>query len=150
MITKEIDKPTTKLGLLKLALQASHNSRDPHRQVGCILLLKRAKGFTILSGYNQLAPCCHHLSYKDDNGKTRPEVIHAEMAVLSELMRTKHNTADAKAHMYSTLSPCMECARLMVMADIKSLTYIEDYKDKDPVKFLLQHNIKVEQVTIKP
>jgi len=76
--------------------------------------------------------------------KTKPEVLHAEANAITKLAKCS-NTAEG-ATLYITLSPCIECAKLIIQAGIKRVVYIESYKGDPGVKLLNKAGIEVEQI----
>lgn len=77
--------------------------------------------------------------------KTKKEVLHAEPNAIMKCARNGHPTKGAT--IYVTLSPCIDCAKLIIQADIKRVVYFEQYKNTDGLDLLKKANIKVEQLT---
>ena len=75
--------------------------------------------------------------------KTKPEVVHAEMNALHKLA-SSHESGN-NASMFCTHTPCMECAKGIVMSDIKNFYFIDRYRSDDGLSFLLKSGINVEQ-----
>ena len=75
---------------------------------------------------------------------TKPEVLHAESNAIAKLARSTQS-ADG-ATVYVTLSPCFECAKLMIQSGIKRVVYKEKYRDEQPITFLKENNVEVEQI----
>ncbi len=46
------------------------------------------------------------------------------------------------------LSPCKDCAKLILQSGIKRLVYAEDYKDSEGIDFLKSSGIKVDKIEI--
>lgn len=74
---------------------------------------------------------------------TSPFVIHAEQNVL--IFCAKNGIPTEDTTMYTTLSPCSTCAKLIVQAGIKRVVYLEEYKDLSGIEFLEYCGIKVER-----
>ena len=76
--------------------------------------------------------------------KTKPEVLHAEpnaiMKCIGDGVSTKNST------MYVTLSPCIDCAKLILQAGISRVVYYEHYRKSDGIDFLKKAGISVEQL----
>lgn len=145
-------KKANKLQCLSLCENYSKLSNDPHKKVGALLISRKVNEFSIISeGYNCL-PDYHEkrfISYKDENDKTKPEVIHAEAKAISSLFSENNQFNKMNGYHYElfcTLSPCMECAKLIHLAGIKKLYYKEKYKDKKPLEFLKTLGVKCEQI----
>ena len=50
------------------------------------------------------------------------------------------------ATLYVTLSPCFDCAKLIIQSGIKRVVYIEKYRSEDGLKLLEKAGIEVEQI----
>jgi dCMP deaminase len=77
---------------------------------------------------------------------TKPEVLHAESNAISKCAKWYSSTQGAT--LYVTLSPCFECAKLIIQAGIKRVCYGEEYRDRSGLDFLLQNNIEIKQVLV--
>lgn len=109
-------------------------------QVGTVI----AKGINIISyGYNGTLPGKENIC-EDIDGKTLPTVVHSEINAILKAAKSRHSTENA--FMYSTLSPCIECAKAIIQAGIVRLYYIEDYRDLTPLDLLLSSNVEVIKV----
>ena len=51
--------------------------------------------------------------------------------------------------MYCSLSPCINCAKVIVNSGIKKLKYLEEYRDPSGLKLLRKAGITIEQVKEK-
>uniref|UniRef100_A0A7C2NZU1 CMP/dCMP-type deaminase domain-containing protein n=1 Tax=candidate division WOR-3 bacterium TaxID=2052148 RepID=A0A7C2NZU1_UNCW3 len=75
--------------------------------------------------------------------------IHAEQNAIAFSLKAGTNITGAT--LYTTLLPCMECAKLIVASGIKRVVYIEDYEDKrfkeSSKTFLEINGIKVDRFT---
>lgn len=76
--------------------------------------------------------------------KTKPEVIHAEANAIAKLARSPESGLDAE--MFVTHAPCIECAKLIYGAGIKSVFYKNTYRDTKGVDFLNQCDIMVQNI----
>lgn len=72
---------------------------------------------------------------------TKPEVLHAESNVISKIARST-NTSDGST-LYITMSPCFDCAKLIIQAGIKRVVYLEEYRILDGIALLNKANIEV-------
>lgn len=66
--------------------------------------------------------------------ETKPYVLHAEANAITKLAKT--NNSSVGATIYVTLSPCLECAKLIVQSGIKRVVYMEEYRITDGIDFL--------------
>lgn len=88
---------------------------------------------------NDCSRCPHHKLI------TKPEVLHAESNAIAKLAKS-HNSSDG-ATLYVTLSPCLECAKLIIQSGIKRVVYRDKYRNTDGIDLLKRANIEVEQLT---
>jgi len=49
--------------------------------------------------------------------------------------------------MYITISPCVDCSKLIIQSGIKRVVYGELYRDDKGINLLKKANIKVKQCT---
>jgi dCMP deaminase len=93
-------------------------------------------------------------TYLDANGnemqgryrlKTKPEVLHAERNALDKLAKNG-GVGGKDAVMFSTHSPCMECAKSIYGAGITELYYKDDYRSDDGVYFLKKCGLSVHKL----
>ena len=75
---------------------------------------------------------------------TKPEVLHAETNAITKLARSTQSSDGAT--LYVTLSPCFDCAKLIIQSGIKRVVYIEKYRSDDGLKLLEKAGIQVEQI----
>lgn len=133
---------------LDIADRVGQESHAVRAKVGAVLV----RDDNILSmGYNGMPSgmdnCCEEeirvVTGSTYQLKTKREVLHAESNALAKI--AKSTLSSDGATMYVTLSPCMECAKLMVQSGIKRVVYRDQYRDLSSITFLKQNNIKVEQ-----
>lgn len=73
--------------------------------------------------------------------KTKPEVLHAESNALTKVAKSTESSEDAT--LFCTHAPCIECAKLIYQAGIKSVYFRDHYRDSAGLDFLRQGNIDV-------
>ena len=116
------------------------NSYCARRQVGAILVKDR---MIISDGYNG-TPSGFENVCEDENGVTKPYVLHAEANAITKV--AKSNNSSDGATLYITDSPCMECAKLIIQAGIKRVVYAREYRIIDGVDLLRRAGIQVEKI----
>lgn len=94
-------------------------------------------------GYNG-TPSGWDNNCEDENNKTKPEVIHAEANAIAKLARTTESGLDAE--MFITHAPCIECAKLIFTAGIKSVYFKNFYRETNGIEFLKKCNVEVIKV----
>ena len=108
-------------------------------QVGAIVV----KDDRIISiGYNGMPSgwdnVCEH------EGKTKPEVLHAESNAIAKLAKSPESGEDAS--IFITHSPCIDCAKLIYQSGISKVYYASEYRSSSGIDFLQKSNISVEKV----
>lgn len=80
--------------------------------------------------------------------KTRsiPYVLHAEANAIAKLAKSTESGEDST--LYVTMSPCLECAKLIIQTGIKRVVYLEDYRIDDGIKLLKDAGIEVCKIGI--
>ena len=125
---------------ISIAELIAQHSKDQDRKVGAILV----KGGRIIStGYNG-TPHGFDNNCKDETGKTKPEVIHAESNAITKCAKSTESTEGAQ--MYSTLACCVECAKLIIQCGIVGFYYKEPWKDPAGLLLLKQAGIDVAMI----
>jgi dCMP deaminase len=124
---------------LEMASVWAKNSYCSRRQVGAILVKDR---MIISDGYNG-TPSGFENVCEDENGVTKPYVLHAEANAITKVAKSSNSSLGAT--LYVTASPCMECAKLIIQAGISRVVYLEEYRITDGVDLLRRAGIQVEK-----
>ena len=122
---------------LRMARIWAKNSYCTRRQVGALVV---KNNMIISDGYNG-TPSGFENVCEDDNGITKPYVLHAEANAITKLARSSNNSEGAT--IYITASPCIECAKLIIQAGIKRVVYGEKYRLTDGIELLERAGIEV-------
>ena len=140
---------------MDIAERISQESKAERLKVGSIVV----KDDRIISiGYNGTPPgwdnkCeyneeyWHERQWQDEpiiTVKTKPEVIHAEANAIAKLARSSESGLDAV--MFTTHSPCLECAKTIAASGINTLYYKYDYRCKNGLEHLEKCNVFVKKV----
>ena len=72
------------------------------------------------------------------------EGIHAEQNCLGYASRYGIRTDNCK--LYVTMTPCINCAKLIIAAGIEEYIYIDDYRITEGIDFLNNHGIKTRKI----
>lgn len=122
---------------LRMAHIWAENSYCERRKVGALIV----KDKTIISdGYNG-TPAGFENICEDENGVTKPYVLHAEANAITKLARSGNNSQDAT--LYVTDAPCIECAKLIIQAGIRKVFYSRQYRLTDGIELLQRAGIEV-------
>jgi dCMP deaminase len=122
---------------LNIARQYAQQSRASRMQAGCLII---KNGRPVTGGYNG-TPSGYDNVCEDEEGNTRPEVIHAEANAIADAAR--FGKATDGCEIVITHSTCYECAKLIIQAGIKTVYYEREYRLREPKEFLEENNIKV-------
>ena len=122
---------------LRMARIWAENSYCHRRQVGALVVKDK---MIISDGYNG-TPSGFENVCEDENGVTKPYVLHAEANAITKLARSGNNSDGST--LYVTASPCIECAKLIIQAGIKRVVYGEKYRLEDGINLLRRANIEV-------
>lgn len=122
---------------LDMARIWAQNSYCQRRQVGALVV---KNNMIISDGYNG-TPSGFENVCEDDNGVTKPYVLHAEANAITKLARSSNNSEGST--IYITASPCIECAKLIIQAGIKRVVYGEKYRLMDGIELLERAGIEV-------
>ena len=76
--------------------------------------------------------------------KTKPIVLHAESNAITKCAKWGSSTSGAT--LYVTMSPCIECSKLIIQSGIKRVVYLEQYRDTSGIDLLKNSNVEVQQI----
>lgn len=124
------------LRYLEMARVWAKNSYCKRRQVGALIVKDK---MIISDGYNG-TPSGFENICEDENGITKPYVLHAEANAISKVAKSGNNSEGAT--LYVTASPCIECAKLIIQAGIKRVVYLDEYRILDGVDLLRRAGIE--------
>ena len=122
---------------MRMATIWSENSYCARRKVGALIVKNK---MIISDGYNG-TPAGFENICEDDNGVTKPYVLHAEANAITKIARSGNSSEGAT--LYVTASPCIECAKLIIQAGIKRVVYAEKYRLEEGLDLLRRANIEL-------
>jgi len=122
---------------LRMAAIWAENSYCKRRRVGALIVKDK---MIISDGYNG-TPSGFENICEDENGDTKPYVLHAEANAITKIACSNNNSKNAT--LYITASPCIECAKLIIQAGIKRVVYSEKYRLTDGIELLERAKIEV-------
>lgn len=127
---------------MDFALRTAKESKAVRLKVGAILV---KDGQPLSMGWNGTAPgrnnCCEYI--KDGILTTKQEVIHAEMNLVKKCINSGISMNGCT--IYLTHSPCLECAKLLSGLGLKTILYLEEYRDLKGVNFLRETGVIVQK-----
>ncbi len=128
---------------IRMAFIWAENSYCKRRQVGSLIVKDQ---MIISDGYNG-TPSKFENNCEDENGETKPYVLHAEANAITKVARS-HNSSEG-ATMYVTTSPCIECAKLIIQAGIKRVVFNQKYRRTDGTALLERAGIETVYIDIE-
>lgn len=121
---------------LRMAAIWAENSYCRRRKVGAIIVKDQ---MIISDGYNG-TPAGFENVCEDENGITKPYVLHAEANAITKVARS--NNSSEGSTLYVTASPCVECAKLIIQAGIRRVVFNELYRITDGVDLLRRAGVE--------
>ena len=128
---------------LRMATIWAENSYCVRRKVGAIIVKNQ---MIISDGYNG-TPAGFENVCEDEQGLTKPYVLHAEANAITKVARS-NNSSDGST-LYVTASPCVECAKLIIQAGIRRVVFNELYRITDGIDLLERAGVQCLQIDIK-
>ncbi|MCY4419432.1 MAG: dCMP deaminase family protein [Cytophagales bacterium] len=137
---------------MELAVSLASKSHCVRKHVGAVIV---SEGRVISTGYNGPPSGSHNCDQTDPNLCLRGDRercfwgLHAEANAI--LFALKNGLSLKGTTLYVTLSPCLDCARMIYLAEIKRVLYLHSYKDfkqtleDEGLTFLRHFKIVVEQ-----
>ena len=137
----ESNNPKLDLRYLRMARIWSENSYCQRRQVGALIVKDK---MIISDGYNGTPSGFENVC--EENGVTKPYVLHAEANAITKIARSGNNSEGAT--LYVTDSPCIECSKLIIQAGIRRVVYARDYRLHDGIDLLKRAHIDVQHMPL--
>lgn len=150
------DQSTREMRLMKHAYIEQEQSTCDRNHVGCVIARDRR---IIATGYNGAPAGMAHCVHRDQTPSTRlvqpfglPDAeeasyawpplreqgckvsVHAEANALA--FAARHGMATDGTDLYTTLSPCYECAKLIINAGISRVIFDRNYRDRTGLELL--------------
>lgn len=144
---------------MKIALAWSEQSTCSRMSVGCVVALD---GRTLSSGFNGAPrgmPHCNHecdceaWQYPDGTVEHHDEcnsgphgcvAVHAEANAIA--FAARHGIALLGSTLYTTLTPCVKCAELIVNAGVARVVWRTVYRDVSGLDLVVASGISTQQV----
>lgn len=127
---------------IQMAEVYSQLSYAERLKVGCIVTKENR---VVSMGYNG-TPKGTDNRCEDETGKTKGEVIHAEMNALIWAAQNHINLTGC--NIYITASPCLECAKYIKQFGIKQVFYLNEYRDNNGIIYLNDNDIPCQKINL--
>lgn len=124
-----------------IARVVAQRSTCKRKKVGCIIVLEGRVISTGYAGAPSGLPHCTEVGCETgpDGGCLRTS--HAEAGAIAFAAKMGISTNDAT--MYITLSPCLNCSKLIINSGIKRVLYLEEYRDVSGLVLMERAGLKV-------
>tara|TARA_X000001036_G_C20213942_1_gene616915 strand:- start:23 stop:454 length:432 start_codon:yes stop_codon:yes gene_type:complete len=132
---------------LDMAQIWSRLSKAERMKVGCLIV---KDGSIISDGYNGTPSgfdnTCEHQDPRVSfsSSITKPEVLHAESNAITKLAKSTQSSAGSTV--YITISPCIDCAKLIIQSGVSRVVFGDVYRNEDGLNLLRKANILVDQI----
>ena len=129
---------------IDLAHRIANMSHADRKKVGSIIV----QGDNIISmGWNGMPRGADNVCEVKVDGAliTNREVLHAESNALAKLAATGGGNS-AGSTVYVTMSPCFDCAKLLIQSKVARVVYRESYRDASGIDLLKRYGIQVDQI----
>lgn len=118
------DRPTMDTTLLDMTRVLARRSTCSRALVGAMIALD---GRILSSGYNGAPSGVQHCTHVANDTTGCEVAVHAEANAVA--FAAKHGVALAGSTLYTTLSPCLKCAQLIINAGIVRVVIGKVYRD---------------------
>ncbi len=127
---------------MRMADEWAKLSHCTRKNVGALIVKDR---MIISDGYNG-TPSGFPNVCENSEGDTHWYVLHAEANAITKLARSLNSAQGAT--LYITLSPCRDCAKLILQSGISRVVYKQEYKDTSGIEFLDKSLVKTELLDV--
>ena len=114
------------------------------KKVGAVLVNQDNR--ILLTGYNGTSKGRRNTCEDDKTGETLDIVHHAEANLIGHA--AQHGVPTKGTKMFITLSPCINCAKLIEIAGITEVFFRDSYKGDLGVQYLREAGVKVWQLKV--
>jgi len=124
---------------MAVAHLAAMKSECINKKVGTVVVTSEGLLATGWNGTSAgLDNCC------EANGKSKPTVVHAEENAIYKLLR--QGISSKGTYLFTTTSPCIICAKLIIESGIKHVIFDELHDDLTGLNYLKSCNINIYQL----
>lgn len=136
---QSVERPSWENYFLNIAQAVSLRSHDGETQVGIVIVDENKR--ILATGYNGFPPGAEDSVLPNLRPDKYPFMVHAEINAIAASRQDLRNST-----LYSTHSPCRECAKAIITAGVKKVIFNQAYKNDDHEfveKFLLSCGVQV-------
>ena len=124
------------ISYMNIAKEISKRSYAKRLKVGAIIVKNNS---IIADGYNGMPYGFDNICETDN--VTNTEVLHAESNAIAKIAKSTQSSENGT--MYVTVSPCLECAKLIIQSGIKNLYFETRYRTTAGIDLLKRAKINV-------
>lgn len=125
---------------MDFAQRVGEESYCNRRKVGTVVV-DYSMSNIISFGYNGTISGFENNCELDDGTTNNRIVLHAETNALTKLL--KSGVSSVGCVMFTTLSPCVDCAKLIIQSGIRCVIYKDEYRNLDGIELLKEANVRV-------
>jgi dCMP deaminase len=136
------NRPSLHQIFMNTAIDLGKRSTCDRGQIGCVITRNHRIISTGYTGSPSGDPHCDEIGHDIDSrtgGCIR--TLHAEMNAIARAARDGISLYGST--LYTTVSPCISCAKLILAAGIQQVLYNELYRDPIGYEFLKNHNVVI-------
>ena len=137
-----MSRPDWEYYFMDIAGRVALRSTCPRRAVGAVIVKQKR---ILATGYNGAPSGMDHctdvgcLMVDDHCVRT----LHAEQNAI--LQAAQFGVSTLEAEIYTTSSPCLNCAKMIINAGIQRVVYAGDYADEDSQAFMAQAGVALQR-----
>jgi len=125
--------------MMDFAFRVAQEARD-RVKVGAVIA--DARGNILSYGYNG-TPSGYSNEMRDEEGKTKECVLHAEQNAIIKMSSNGVSCFVDETTMYSTIAPCVSCSSAIVQSGIKTVIFQDYYKSVEGLEVLEACGVKI-------
>ena len=138
-----MSRPDWPVYFMDIASRVAQRSTCPRRVVGAVVVMEKR---ILSTGYNGAPSGLEHCT---DNGCLMVDghcvrTLHAEQNAL--LQAAQFGVSTRGAEIYTTSSPCLNCAKMIINAGIIRVWYWEGYPDELAGQFLKAAGVEIDHL----
>jgi dCMP deaminase len=125
---------------MDIAMSMAKYSKANRAKVGAVLVTSNG---VVLPSYNGTPVGTDNSC--EENDVTKPTTIHAELNCV--LKAAREGVSILGCTIYTTLSPCMSCAAMLLQSGVRCVVYLDEYRDVSPLEYLRANGMTVVRLT---
>lgn len=132
-----------KITYMRVALEFSKMSVCTRAKVGAVAV---KNGSILAHGWNGTPSGYYTNICETKDGNTNPFTLHAEENVIIKMAKSTESLVDSD--IFCTLTPCVNCAKLLAQMGIRNFYYLEKYRHLEGLHCLEILGINTEEIIL--